>query len=41
MAKSLAVAPIDLNNDGFIDFVVANDTVQNSVFSRPPRRHLC
>ena len=33
MAKSLAVAPIDLNNDGFIDFVVANDTVQNFVFT--------
>ena len=33
MAKSLAVAPIDLNNDGFMDFVVANDTVQNFVFT--------
>ena len=33
MAKSLAVAPVDLNNDGWIDLVVANDTVQNFVFS--------
>ena len=33
MAKTLAVAPIDLNNDGFIDLVVANDTVQNFVFT--------
>jgi hypothetical protein len=33
MAKSLGVAPIDLNNDGWIDFVVANDQVQNFVFS--------
>lgn len=33
MAKTLAVAPIDLNNDGWIDLVVANDTVQNFVFT--------
>jgi len=33
MAKSLGVAPVDLNNDGWIDFVVANDQVQNFVFS--------
>jgi hypothetical protein len=33
MAKSLAVAPVDLNNDGWIDLVVANDTVQNFVLS--------
>lgn len=32
-AKSLGLAPIDLNQDGFIDFVVANDTVQNLVFT--------
>ncbi|MSU35018.1 MAG: CRTAC1 family protein [Pedosphaera sp.] len=32
-AKTLAVAPIDLNNDGWIDLVVANDTVQNFVFT--------
>src|SRR5205823_883059 len=29
MAKSLAVAPVDVDNDGWIDLVVANDTVQN------------
>ncbi len=33
MAKTLAVAPIDLNKDGWIDLVVANDTVQNFVFT--------
>ncbi len=33
MAKSLGVAPVDLNTDGWIDFVVANDQVQNFVFS--------
>lgn len=33
MAKSLGVAPVDLNNDGWMDFVVANDQVQNFVFS--------
>ena len=33
MAKTLAAAPIDLNNDGFMDLVVANDTVQNFVFT--------
>ena len=32
-AKSLGVAPVDLNGDGWIDLVVANDTVQNYVFS--------
>ena len=32
-AKSLGVAPIDVNNDGWIDLVVANDTVQNFVFT--------
>jgi enediyne biosynthesis protein E4 len=31
-AKSLGVAPVDLNGDGWIDLVVANDTVQNFVF---------
>ena len=30
--KSLGVVPVDLNNDGWIDLVVANDTVQNFVF---------
>ena len=32
MAKSLGVSPVDLDNDGWIDLVVANDTVQNFVF---------
>jgi hypothetical protein len=32
MAKSLGVSPVDLENDGWIDLVVANDTVQNFVF---------
>lgn len=32
MAKSLGVAPVDLNQDGWIDLIVANDTVQNFVF---------
>lgn len=32
MGKSLGVAPIDLDGDGFIDLIVANDTVQNFVF---------
>lgn len=33
VAKSLGVAPVDLNNDGWMDFIVANDTVQNFVFT--------
>jgi hypothetical protein len=32
MAKSLGLAPIDLDADGWIDLVMANDTVQNFVF---------
>jgi enediyne biosynthesis protein E4 len=32
VAKSLGVAPIDLNSDGWIDLIVANDTVQNFIF---------
>jgi hypothetical protein len=32
MAKSLGVAPVDLDADGWIDLVVANDTVPNLVF---------
>ncbi len=33
MCKSLGVAPVDFNSDGWIDLIVANDTVQNFVFS--------
>jgi enediyne biosynthesis protein E4 len=33
MAKALAVAPVDVNGDNFIDLVVANDTVQNFLFT--------
>lgn len=32
LGKSLGVSPVDLDNDGWIDIVVANDTVQNFVF---------
>ena len=32
LAKALAVAPVDVDNDGWIDIVVANDTVQNFLF---------
>jgi enediyne biosynthesis protein E4 len=32
MGKSLGVAPTDLDGDGWIDLIVANDTVQNFVF---------
>ncbi|HRI14066.1 MAG TPA: CRTAC1 family protein [Verrucomicrobiota bacterium] len=31
-AKSLGVAPIDVDKDGWIDLAVANDTVQNHLF---------
>lgn len=33
MAKSLGVAPVDINGDHWIDLVVANDTIQNFVFT--------
>ncbi|HVS64438.1 MAG TPA: CRTAC1 family protein [Thermoanaerobaculia bacterium] len=32
MAKALALAPIDVDRDGFIDLLVANDTVRNLFF---------
>lgn len=32
LAKALGVAPVDLDADGWIDLIVANDTVQNLVF---------
>jgi len=32
LSKSLGVAPVDLDGDGWMDFVVANDTVPNQVF---------
>jgi hypothetical protein len=32
VAKSLGVAPVDIDGDHFIDIVVANDTVQNFLF---------
>jgi hypothetical protein len=31
-AKALGVAPVDIDGDGWIDFIVANDTVPNLVF---------
>src|SRR6267378_1044556 len=31
-SKTLGVAPVDIDNDGWIDLVVANDTVPNLVF---------
>jgi hypothetical protein len=32
MAKMLGVAPVDLDSDGWLDLVVANDTVQNFLY---------
>jgi hypothetical protein len=32
LAKTLGVAPCDVNHDGWIDFILANDTVQNLLF---------
>jgi hypothetical protein len=32
VAKSLAISPIDIDHDGLIDLLVANDTVQNFFF---------
>ena len=32
LSKTLGIAPVDINNDGWIDFVLANDTVRNLLF---------
>jgi hypothetical protein len=32
MGKALAVAPVDIDGDGWLDLMVANDTVQNFLF---------
>ncbi len=32
LAKSLGVRPVDVDDDGWLDLIVANDTVQNFVF---------
>jgi len=32
MGKALAVAPVDIDRDGWLDLLVANDTVQNFLF---------
>lgn len=32
LAKTLGVSPVDANGDGWIDFVLANDTVRNLLF---------
>src|SRR5437016_12769225 len=38
VAKSLSVAPVDVDNDGWIDLVVGNDTVQNFLFHNQRRQ---
>jgi hypothetical protein len=32
LGKAMGIAPVDVNNDGWIDIVVANDTVRNFLF---------
>lgn len=36
-AKALGIAPVDIDDDGWIDLVVANDTVPNLVFMNQSR----
>lgn len=38
-AKSLGVAPFDINQDGKMDLIIANDTVQNFVFENEGNGH--
>ena len=40
VAKSLGVTFADVDRDGWIDIVVANDTVQNFLFHNQRRRHV-
>lgn len=32
LGKAMGIAPVDFNRDGWIDFVIANDTVRNFMF---------
>ena len=32
LGKAMGIAPVDFNRDGWIDFVIANDTVRNFLF---------
>ncbi|MEM1068602.1 MAG: CRTAC1 family protein [Planctomycetota bacterium] len=32
LGKAMGLAPVDINNDGWIDLIVANDTVRNFLF---------
>lgn len=39
MGKALAIAPIDIDHDGLMDLLVANDTVQNFFFHNLGKGH--
>ena len=39
-AKRWGVAPVDVNDDGWIDIVVANDTVRNFLFQNNTGRNV-